>query len=210
MRKKPWFGVGWKTRPRAERLLMLAGVPSRYARRTETKDIPFVTFSFPDPKGGADDRIRLPATKQRRSYERFCNKQEELANGYTIGVGCKGTEVNGMLTVSMLVRRPILNSEDAVNHIVSFVDSADCPSRSEVDSEGVPIGSIWWNNLRATPIVVIHNVLFDAPMGRVQQVRDILSLCRESTRIVIVSGGNPLDFFVDRLRFPIDVCWYME
>lgn len=58
-------------------------------------------------------------------------------------------------------------------------------------------------------VLVLSNITSESTPSKLEKVRDILDMYEGIPRIVVVGGKNPVDFFTEKMFYPLDCCVWL-
>lgn len=200
--RKVWRGWRFKKLSPEKKLLILAGVPERFHEKGGPPD--FRTISFE----GISGNITRIESKVQSKWNRDLLNPSELIKGWMIIIGSIKEDTQSLHVAFNWIRDLIVDDSlpDA-----KIIDLGDVPDRNEKDLNGSRIGYKWWSEAASSQVLMMHNIIGDeCSSDRVQITRDIIRRFPNTTRILVVSGANPVKFAQDVLYIRPDVCFYTD
>lgn len=177
-------------------VLATLGVPSCFLEKQDPPSFLDFTIKRKDCKD-----IPILKGKQSSLYKLFGTSDNNKAykSGMLIFVlTMEGPEDIIIQTSVDMIRNQISRSNAAK---FSVINVADIPQRYERDTEGGNVGRIWWKQYKKKDCVVLYNNDSDiSDSCRTQVLKDAIFSNRDATRIVCLTGRDPIEYIRTSLR----------
>lgn len=173
------------------RILKARGLPARYLGVDKAQALKLAgrigSVLVPRPWAKQEQPRHVSVQKQRAWVDGLL-LGDGLERSQVVGVGCEPTDELGMVLVAGLMRQA-LDRRLRVKCIA--------PSKPPE-----PIGRV--------DVLVLHGLIVDAHVVRVQFCRDWLLEHDDTCRVVVVGGADPYRFFYNRMFHPVDIALYLR
>lgn len=178
----------YNTASEAEKKLYMSGVPKKYW------DVKGQSIEFSHLiKRQSFRHLRISAGEQGNAWHKLV---ESPIVPQSICIASAPTDHQAMLFASYFVKTKLDEWwRDPMSHkYARFVNSNVFPS------------TFIKENPQSPKIIVVYNIMEDAPAQRLQVIRDYLTGFPDSIRIAVVGSGtgNPIDFMWDSLHLDAD------
>jgi len=195
-------GARWRRATQEQRLLLLAGVSSRYWEPLEESPR-FVGLEI----DGRSGTVRIRASRQREVFDGWCEDPESLLDVGVVAIGSIETDEQA-LHIAIDLTRPFLLAEAGSR--ARLVDMGSIPDVNDTDTEGNNIGRPWWRDTEEAAILVYHNIRGECADDRVELLRDFITDYSEATHIVVLAGADPVEFFLTRVHLRPDAILHTD
>lgn len=59
-------------------------------------------------------------------------------------------------------------------------------------------------------MIVLSNVAHDSTAMKLEKLRDLLEMYDNSTRVVVINGSDPISFFAEKVRMPLNYAFFLS
>lgn len=177
-----------------EQIMYMAGISPNYWKYSH-KHVEFTDIT----KQSYQTRKSITSKAQEKQWTNLLHTVNDSLSR-TVCIASGPTDHQAMVTAVALAKVKLggLEGDPMAYKAIRFVNSMIPPYRSTAD-------------IAAASMLVIYNIMEDAPSDRLQYIRDYLTLSnkgRTPLRVLVVGAGSPLDFMWDRLRFQADLYFW--
>jgi hypothetical protein len=130
------------------------------------------------------------------------NLRPTLKTDMVVGIAGDPTDDVAMACAALICREA-MKHQDLRVRVHDAQDPAGMVKTKDADGR-------WRLPMYDLDALVLHNILYECTDERVQTVRDMIKRYEGCLRLVVIAGGDPVKFFLDVLRVPIDAALYFK
>jgi hypothetical protein len=174
-----------------ERLYFVHGIPKKYWEDTK---MPYPSDLMSETGNKSKPFVHVPINVQVEWINKLTQDEDELAKDYLIGVESEPTEYAAMsfsCAVAKFALKKMYTEHKLYN--VQVINSSELDKLTDVTS---------------LDMLVIYNITGQSTNDRIQDIRDMLEKYKNSMRILVLAGCDPINFFTKKLYMPINGAFY--